>query len=123
MLTKYQFAKSEFELFWKNLKGSNDQPTAAVQSLSAKPGRRGRFSLRVKLIDGLDRFFAGQLFHVAERPETTVRFISTNMSHGDSDPENWFMLMHVEPVSCECNELNNVFLVSFEKTTLEFANA
>ena len=41
-----------------------------------------------------------------------MRFVSTTLSHGDPNPDKWFTLMHVEPMSCTCEDLEDVFLIS-----------
>lgn len=92
----------------------NSQPTAAAKSIRATIGQKGRIGIRVEFVEGMDRFFPGQVFHVANAPEKSVRFLSTTMSHGDADPANWFMVMHVEPINCETYDLDDVFLVSFQ---------
>jgi hypothetical protein len=93
---------------------SNSQPTAAAKSIRATKGQKGRFGIRVKFVEGMDCLFPGQVFHVANAPEKSVRFLSTTMSHGDADSANWFMVMHVEPINCEPHDLDDVFLVSFQ---------
>jgi len=62
----------------------------------------------------MDKFRKGQVFVVARLPEKSVRFISTTMSHCNPNPDNWFVLMHVEPINCDCEDLADVFLVSYE---------
>ena len=82
--------------------------------MNATVGKRGRFCLRVKFVEGLDRIYPGQVFQVASDLTKSVRFISTTMSHGDPDSANWFIVMHVESMNCELSDLVGGFLVSFE---------
>lgn len=98
------------------MRSASDQVAlAAVKCILAKQGFRGRFSLHVKFVEGMDRVFPGQLFHVAGNPTKQLRFVSTTIAHGDANAENWFMLMHIEPISCDIEDLNDVFLVSFDE--------
>ncbi|QDV15575.1 hypothetical protein Pan153_01890 [Gimesia panareensis] len=110
---KSQISENDLKDFYESLTRLTDrQPQAAVKSLLAKPGRKGRLCVRIEYIKGLDRFQEGQVFSVGGSPEKSVRFISTTVSHGDANPENWFVVMHVEPINCECEDLENVFLIS-----------
>ncbi|MCC9607180.1 hypothetical protein LOC68_14125 [Blastopirellula sp. JC732] len=112
---KYQVSPNDFYDFWSDGENTTSEtPAAAVFSFLAIPGRKGRIGLRIGYIQGLDRFVEGQLFQVGKDPSKAVRFVCTAMAHGHPDPEEWFTVMHVEPVSCECADLNNVFLVGFE---------
>ncbi len=111
---KYQISVNDFEDFWTNgtdLPGR--KPTAAVRCQTASTGRKGRFCLRVKFVEEMDRIFPGQVLQVATDLSKSVRFLSTTMSHGDPDPKKWFMLMHVEPINCELTDLSDVYLVGF----------
>ena len=88
-------------------------PKAVVRCLSASSGYKGRFCLRIRYVGkGLDRFSKGNVLVVADCPEKSVRFVSTTLSHGDPNPDKWFTLMHVEPMSCTCEDLEDVFLIS-----------
>ncbi|WP_145057271.1 hypothetical protein [Lignipirellula cremea] len=117
-IMKYQISAEDFKDSRTTLSTFHEnEPTAAARCLIARRGWKGRLSLRVKFVEGLDRPFTGQIFQVVGDPEKLVRFVSTSMSHGDPDPDRWFMLMHVEPVNCECSDLDDNYLVSFEKRT------
>jgi hypothetical protein len=92
-------------------------PRAVVRCLSASSGYKDRFCLRIRYVGkGLDGFSKGHVLVVADSPHQAVRFVSTVLSHGDPDPDKWFTVMYVEPISCTCEDLEDVFLISEDNT-------